>query len=371
MPMPEKFQRFLNEDGTLKTKNPYDILGITPPFTEDQLRAVLRKLVLQYHPDKNPGSDNEYATTVFKAIQNARDALTSPSTSNPDLEPAGWSEEDDDFWLYTAIFGNISRRDFEEAKARRASARASARESSKPASAADASGSSAPAPAPYAHIPISPKLVKFPCVISITNTHRLFETYHVIFKDKEESLSLRSCLKSQPIMGRGLSVYQTLSIHLNPSRAVNVNVHEYGSKSERAISTLHGADTKTVFIAGGLERSDDDRASIEAIIHECQVTYPGHDLYTVHLDDGDNIHLEPFSPDSFERAYTQDPVTSTKGTILGPKLLQLTVDYIERAILSSTPPPKVDNWVTFFRAAFGFGDAASAPKEDGPSTRRP
>ncbi len=366
MPIPAKFQRFLNEDGTLKTKNPYDILGITSPFTEGQLREVLKKLMLEYHPDKNPGPDNEYATTVFKAIQNAREALTSPSTSNPDLEPAGWSEKDDGGYWFQTLFG-FSRSDFEELKRR-----ASARERSKPASATDASGFSAPAPALHAHMPISPTMVKFPCVISITKTHRSFETYHVIFKDKEESLSLRSCLKSQPVLGKDLSRYQTLSIHLNPIRAVNVNLHEYGSKSERAIPTLHGADTKIVFIAGGLDRSDDDRASIEAIIHECQGTYPGHDLYTVHLDDGDNIHLEPFGPDSFERAYTQDPVTSKKGAILGPKLLQLTVDYIERAILSSTPPPKVENtWGTFFSAALGFGAAASAPKEDGSSTRRP
>ena len=57
-------------------KNYYQILGVDENFSDDQIRRNYRKLAMQYHPDRNPGSSE--AEEKFKEIAEAYGVLTDP-----------------------------------------------------------------------------------------------------------------------------------------------------------------------------------------------------------------------------------------------------------------------------------------------------
>jgi hypothetical protein len=53
---------------------PRAILGVSEDASEAQIKLAYRKLVLQFHPDRNPG--DETAAAKFRQVQDAYDALT-------------------------------------------------------------------------------------------------------------------------------------------------------------------------------------------------------------------------------------------------------------------------------------------------------
>ena len=59
-----------------RSKDLYDALGVSRGASQDEIKKAYRKLVRQYHPDKNPG--DEEAEERFKEIQGAYDVLSDP-----------------------------------------------------------------------------------------------------------------------------------------------------------------------------------------------------------------------------------------------------------------------------------------------------
>ncbi len=53
--------------------DPYEVLGLEPGATYDEIRAAHRRLALKHHPDKNPG--DKTAEWIFKAVQKAYETL--------------------------------------------------------------------------------------------------------------------------------------------------------------------------------------------------------------------------------------------------------------------------------------------------------
>ena len=52
--------------------NPYDILGVSPSATDEEIKKAYRTLSRKYHPDANMGKPGEKAAEEkFKQIQQA------------------------------------------------------------------------------------------------------------------------------------------------------------------------------------------------------------------------------------------------------------------------------------------------------------
>src|SRR4051812_30787738 len=54
----------------------YESLGVPKTASADEIKKAYRKLVRQYHPDKNPG--DAAAEARFKEVQSAYDVLSDP-----------------------------------------------------------------------------------------------------------------------------------------------------------------------------------------------------------------------------------------------------------------------------------------------------
>lgn len=57
-------------------RSPYEILGVKPDASADEIRTAYRKLAKKYHPDLNPG--NKEAEQHFKEIGTANEILSDP-----------------------------------------------------------------------------------------------------------------------------------------------------------------------------------------------------------------------------------------------------------------------------------------------------
>src|ERR671929_1516455 len=60
----------------MATQTPYEVLGVKPDASADEIRKTYRKLAKQFHPDLNPGKPE--AEARFKAMSAAYDILSDP-----------------------------------------------------------------------------------------------------------------------------------------------------------------------------------------------------------------------------------------------------------------------------------------------------
>lgn len=56
-------------------ENLYNILGVAPTATQEEIKKVFRSLAMRFHPDRNPHPGAEIR---FKGIQKAYEVLSDP-----------------------------------------------------------------------------------------------------------------------------------------------------------------------------------------------------------------------------------------------------------------------------------------------------
>ena len=83
------------------TKEYYEILGLHPEATPEEIRKAYRKLALHYHPDRNRGDAT--AEERFKAISEAYGVLTDPDKRRLyDLSRNTGQAKDPEPWAYSS-----------------------------------------------------------------------------------------------------------------------------------------------------------------------------------------------------------------------------------------------------------------------------
>ena len=86
--------------------NPYDILGVSPDASDEEIKAAYRKLAKKYHPDANPGS--EYAAEKMREINAAYDKIQDMRSGGSSSGSSYYDPSADygDTYAYEAIKNN-------------------------------------------------------------------------------------------------------------------------------------------------------------------------------------------------------------------------------------------------------------------------
>lgn len=68
--------------------NPYQVLGVSPDASDEEIKKAYRKLAKKYHPDLNPG--DQEAAQKMQRINAAYEQIKNPEKANPNPGGAGY-----------------------------------------------------------------------------------------------------------------------------------------------------------------------------------------------------------------------------------------------------------------------------------------
>jgi hypothetical protein len=81
--------------------NPYQVLGLKPGATADEIRAAYRRLAAQIHPDTQPAERKDWAAEQMRVLNAARDVLLDPERRAEYDERFGRPAYDGNPWAYS------------------------------------------------------------------------------------------------------------------------------------------------------------------------------------------------------------------------------------------------------------------------------
>ena len=70
--------------------DPYQVLGVSPNASEDEIRQAYRRLAKKYHPDLNPG--DKTAAQKMNEINAAYDAIKNPQAYRQQINARSQTE---------------------------------------------------------------------------------------------------------------------------------------------------------------------------------------------------------------------------------------------------------------------------------------
>ncbi len=68
--------------------DPYQVLGVSPNASDEEIKRAYRRLAKLYHPDRNPGDPE--AAKKMQQINDAYDRIKNPEKSRPNYEYGGY-----------------------------------------------------------------------------------------------------------------------------------------------------------------------------------------------------------------------------------------------------------------------------------------
>lgn len=85
--------------------NPYEVLGVTPNATQDEIKKKYRELVKKYHPDKYRTTDKaKFYEEKIKEINEAYDLLTKNSAYGSNSYTGGYENTSQGQGYYTGAY---------------------------------------------------------------------------------------------------------------------------------------------------------------------------------------------------------------------------------------------------------------------------